>query len=131
MQADILSRPGQMLPIEWEINPELLCPVFNHSGHPWIDLFAMFKNKKYLQFMSPFPDLWAGFIDVMSIRMGTCVCLPTVQSHPDSYSQTQTVSGNHHDPHSSILNGRILGAGAIQLLWDTPIPVYDERTPLT
>ena len=46
-QADGLSRPGQTLPTEWEIHPDLLRPVFNHWGQPWMDLFNnTFNNKK-------------------------------------------------------------------------------------
>ena len=85
IQADRLSRPGQMLPTEWEIHPDLLQPVFNCWGRLWIDLFATFANKKCPKFVSPFPDPWAAFIDILSIpwsRMGTVYAFPPFKIIP-------------------------------------------------
>ena len=90
VQANRLSQPGQMLPTEWEIDPELLHHVFNNRGGPWIDLFVMVKNKKCTQFVSRFPDPRAAFIDALSVPWNW---MDTVYAcHPNSHNQTQTVS---------------------------------------
>ena len=67
VQADALSRVGQTLSTEWEINSQLLLPVFRQWGTPQTDLFATFSNKKCEQFVSPFPDPRAHSVDALSI----------------------------------------------------------------
>ena len=67
VQADALSRVGQTLVTEWQINSRLLHPVFRQWGVPRIDLFATFSNNKCDQFVSPYPDDRALMVDALSI----------------------------------------------------------------
>ena len=79
MQANGLSRPGQTLPIEWEIDHSLLDPVFRQWGQPWIDLFVTYCNHKYQQFVSPYLDPRATITDAILIlwrQMGTVYAFP-------------------------------------------------------
>ena len=56
IQADSLSRPGETLPTEWEIHPDLLWPVFNRwDGHGLICLpHSITRNviRSYLLFQT-------------------------------------------------------------------------------
>ena len=60
---------------------------------------------------------------------GHCVCLPTIQNHPNSHSQIQTES-------TTIILIALYRMdtswmpGLLQLLRDRPIPIHDEHKPL-
>ena len=83
IQVDSLSRTGQTLPTEWEIHLDLLLPVFNCRGKAWIDLFATFNSKKCQQFIFPFLDPRAAYIDALSIPwMGTVYAFPPFKIIP-------------------------------------------------
>ena len=74
-----MSRVGQVLSTEWEINPALLEPVFLQWGTPQVDLFATFFNRKVDQFVSPYPDPRALHVDALSISwqaMGLLYAFP-------------------------------------------------------
>ena len=114
VQADRLSRPGQELLTEWDIDPELLRPIFSHWGQPWIDVFATFNNKKCSQLVSPFPDPRAAFINALSIPwnwMGMGYAFPPFKVIPTVIAKLrQSVAIAHHDSHSTVQNGRIVNA---------------------
>ena len=134
IQADSLSRPGQTLPTEWEIHPDFLRPVFSHWGQPWIDLFATFNKKKCHQFISPFPDPPAAYIDTLSMpwnRMGTVYAFPPFKIIPTVIVKLR----QSRESITMILIAlyRMDASGMLELLqlsWDRPIPVHDEQNPL-
>ena len=82
-QAHHTSVPSDCA-TKWDIHPDLLRPVFNHWGQPWIDLFATF-SKKCHQFISPFLAPGAVYIDALSIpwnQMGTVYAFPPFKIIP-------------------------------------------------
>ena len=96
VQADSLSRVGQVLSTEWEINPALLEPVFLRWGTPQVDLFATFLNRKVDQFVSPYPDPRALHVDALSISwqaMGLLYAFPPFKLIPAVLSKFRQSSG--------------------------------------
>ena len=67
IQADSLSRVGQTLTTEWTMAIESLRPVFAKWGEPRINLFATFTNRRFVKFVSPYPDPRAEWTDAMSM----------------------------------------------------------------
>ena len=65
--ADQLSRPGQILPTEWSLLPQLLRLITDHWDRPQVDLFATRYNNKLQLFVSPVPDPLALEVDALSI----------------------------------------------------------------
>ena len=63
--ADRLSRPGQVLQGEWELNQEVFERLTGVWGTPDIDLFATRFNRKITRFISPCPDADAAEQDAM------------------------------------------------------------------
>ena len=96
VQADSLSRVGQVLATEWEINSVLLEPVFLEWGTPQVDLFATFSNRKIDQFVSPYPDHRALHVDALSIpwqAMGLLYAFPPFSLIPAVLSKFRQSSG--------------------------------------
>ena len=134
IQADRLSRPGQTLPTEWEIHPDLLQPVFGRWGRPWIDLFATFANKKCPKFVSPFPDPRGAFIDALSIpwrRMGMAYAFPPFKVIPSVLAKIRQ---------SVALTVILIAPYRMDASWmpellhlsrDKPSPVHDDQKPPT
>ena len=63
--ADSLSR-SKPLPTKWQISPCLFKPIFNLLPTLHIDLFATIRNAKLPVFPSPFPEMSAKVVDVLS-----------------------------------------------------------------
>jgi len=68
--ADKLSRPGQVLHGEWELNQQIFNRLSQVWGKPDIDLFATRFNKKVTTFISPCPDMEAVEQDAMTVNWG-------------------------------------------------------------
>ncbi len=65
--ADLLSRPGTILPTEWTLVHEALLPVWARFGKPLLDLFATNHSARLPLFVSPVPDPAAWAVDALSI----------------------------------------------------------------
>ena len=66
VRADALSRRGQALPGEWEIQSPVLDTLFREWGQPLVDMFATPANRKLPVFVSPFPHDAAWKVDALS-----------------------------------------------------------------
>ena len=53
MLADHLSRRGQILKTEWNLNQTVADRIFRAWGRPFVDLFALGKNTKLAIYVSP------------------------------------------------------------------------------
>ena len=66
--ADRLSRPGQVLQGEWELNQETFRSLTEAWQKPSIDLFATRFNRKITVFASPCPDQEARGTDAFTMN---------------------------------------------------------------
>ncbi len=65
--ADLLSRPGSIVPSEWTVCHEVLYPVWELWGKPHVDLFATRFSTRLQVFVSPVPDPRALAVDAFSL----------------------------------------------------------------
>jgi len=68
--ADRLSRPGQVLQAEWELDQGTFDRLSRVWGTPDVDLFATRFNRKLQRFVSPCPDADAESQDAMKANWG-------------------------------------------------------------
>jgi hypothetical protein len=68
--ADRLSRPGQVLQAEWELDQKTFNRLTKVWGTPDVDLFATRFNRKLRRFVSPCPDADAESQDAMKTDWG-------------------------------------------------------------
>jgi ribonuclease HI len=68
VEADWLSRKGQVIPSEWSLHPQALEEIWHQWGVPHIDLFATRLNSKLPLFVSPFPQEGAWAVNAFSIE---------------------------------------------------------------
>ena len=64
--ADMLSRPDQIFPLEWRIDPTVLRDAFVLWGRPLVDVFATSLNTQLPVYFSPVPDPGAAAVDGLS-----------------------------------------------------------------
>ena len=64
--ADMLSRPDQIFPLEWRVDPAVLRDVFVLWGKPLVDVFATSLNTQLPVYFSPVPDPGAAAVDGLS-----------------------------------------------------------------
>ena len=133
VQADSLSRVGQVLSTEWEIDSQLLLPVFRQWGQPQIDLFATYANKKCEMFVSPFPDPRAHSVDALSIPwqgLGLLYAFPPFRLLPAVLSKFRQNQGCQ----LILIAPRQLSASwmpeLLQLSKEDPIPLAVDGLPL-
>lgn len=67
VEADLLSRSGQVLETEWCLDRSLLREIFGRFGNPVLDLFATYRNTVVARFFSPFPDPRAVAVDALAL----------------------------------------------------------------
>ena len=65
--ADLASRSGQIVPLEWALSPQAFQWVLSQSlwGPPQVDLFANAMNHRLPRYFSPCPDPEALAIDAL------------------------------------------------------------------
>ena len=66
VQADRLSRAGQLLSSEWSLTSSEFAKIQAHYGTPTLDLFAMAQNRVVPRFFSPVPHPEALAVDALS-----------------------------------------------------------------
>ena len=66
VEADRLSRAGQLLSSEWSITKEEFHHIRAHLGTPSLDLFAMANNTVVARFFSPVPHPAAEAVDALN-----------------------------------------------------------------
>ena len=66
MQADRLSRAGQLLGSEWSLTSSESARIQAHYGVPTLDLFATAENRVVPRFYSPVPHPEALAVDALS-----------------------------------------------------------------
>ena len=66
VEADRLSRAGQLLSSEWSITREEFRRIQSHLGTPTLDLFAMADNRVVTKFFSPVPHPEAEAVDALN-----------------------------------------------------------------
>lgn len=67
VEADRLSRAGQVLSTEWCLDRSALDRLFRQVGTPEVDLFATYRNAVVPRFVSPFPDPRALAVDALAL----------------------------------------------------------------
>ena len=63
VSADHLSRRGQILMTEWSLNQTIADGIFRAWGRPFVDLFALGKNKKLAIYVSPIREETSWKVD--------------------------------------------------------------------
>ena len=67
VQADRLSRAGQLLGSEWSLSSGEFGRIRTHYGVPTLDLFATAENRVVPRFISPVPHPEAQAVDALSL----------------------------------------------------------------
>ena len=66
VEADRLSRAGQILSTEWSLSDAEFLTVRRHWGTPDLDLFATAQNRRVRNFCSPVPHPEAWAVDALA-----------------------------------------------------------------
>ena len=66
VEADRLSRAGQLLNSEWSLSQSEFKMIQSHLGSPTLDLFATAENRVIKEFFSPTPHPEALAVDALS-----------------------------------------------------------------
>ena len=67
VEADRLSREGQLLSSEWSLTRAEFQKIKDHLGTPTLDLFATAENRRVPAFISPVPHPEAQGVDALSL----------------------------------------------------------------
>ena len=66
VEADRLSRAGQLLSTEWSLTDTQFLLIRRHMGTPDLDLFASAQNRRVRNFISPVPHPEAWAVDALA-----------------------------------------------------------------
>ena len=109
IQADSLSRVGQILTKEWTMAMESLRPVFAKWGEPRIDLFGTFANRRLVKFVSgPQGRVDKCHVHALGQWDGPSVCIPAIQDGPSSTAEDRSVTRGEGYFYRTAMTGRIL-----------------------
>ena len=132
VQADRLSRAGQLLNSEWCITREEFQRIQSHLGSPTLDLFATMDNKVTSKFFSPVPHPEATGVDALNQkwpRDELLYAFPPIALVPLVLQRVRQSRGLSVILVTSVATTKPWHADLLDLATHTPLPV--ARSPGT